>query len=190
MNNILKGTIAAGAGVALLLGGAGTFALWNASASTAGGTIVAGDLSITPVAEAPSWTVNGGSPLSNLDGYPLVPGDVVTYSTDMTITATGDNLVATLDIDPASISPTSATAPADVALADYLTANAVLDATGTGISAGPAPYTVTAGADGVSEVVSVDVTITFPKSTTAGFENDTKLGSVDLDELAVTLTQN
>lgn len=189
MKNILKGTIAGAAGIALLLGGAGTFALWNANAETAGGTIVAGDLSITPAATAASWTVNGGSPLSSLDGYQLVPGDVVVYTKDMTIVAEGDNLVATLDIDPASIAPTSTTDDADVALADYLSTSAVLSATGTGISAGPAPYTVTAGAAGVSQTVTVSVTITYPKSTTPGFENDTKLGSVDLSALAVTLTQ-
>jgi len=189
MNNILKGTIAGAAGIALLLGGAGTFALWNSSASVDGGTIVAGDLEVTSSATAGSWTVNGGAPRATLDGYAVVPGDVIVYSKAMSITAEGDNLVATLGIDPASIAATSASVPADVALADYLAATAVLTATGTGISTGGAPYTVTAGQAGVSQDVTVGVTITFPKSTTAGFENDTKLGSVNLDALAVTLTQ-
>ncbi|MFB2584531.1 alternate-type signal peptide domain-containing protein [Herbiconiux liukaitaii] len=189
MNSILKGTIAGAAGIALLLGGAGTFALWNASSVTAGGTIVAGQLSIAPSSTEASWSVNGGAPLSNLDGYPIVPGDVIVYTKDMAITAEGDNLVATLDVDPASITASSTSVPADVALADYLSAGAVLTASGEGISEGSAPYTVTAGAAGVSQTVTVNVTITYPKSSTAGFENSTQLGSVDLNALAVTLTQ-
>ena len=190
MNKLLKGAIAGTAGIALLLGGAGTFALWNSSANVDGGTIVAGNLAITASPTAGSWSVNGGTARTTMTGYKIVPGDVIVYTKSMNITATGDNLVATLGIAPASISATSTSAPADVALAAYLTKTAVLTATGTGISTGGAPYTVTAGTAGVTQPVSVAVTITFPKSTTAGFENTTKLGSVNLDALAVTLTQN
>lgn len=190
MNKLLKGAIAGTAGIALLLGGAGTFALWNSTANVAGGTIVAGTLDVANSAAAGSWTVNGGTARTSMTGYKIVPGDVLVYTKAMTITATGDNLVATLGIAPASITATSASAPADVALATYLTKTAVLTAAGTGISTGGAPYTVTAGSAGVAQNVSVGVTITFPKSTTAGFENSTKLGSVNLDAIAVTLTQN
>lgn len=187
MNKFLKGGIAGAVGIVLLLGGAGTFALWNSSASTEAGTIAAGNLSVV-ASGAGSWTVNGGTSRASMTGYKVVPGDVLVYSRTMKITATGDNLVATLSVAPAAIAATS-TAPADVALAAYLTKTATLAATGTGISTGSAPFTVTAGAAGVSQDISVAVTITFPKSTTAGFENDTKLGSVNLDALAVTLTQ-
>jgi len=191
MNNILKGSIAAAAGVALLLGGAGTFALWNSSAEADGGTIVAGELQVTSSAANGSWTVNGGAPQATLDGYRSVPGDVVVYTKAMSITATGNSLVATLDVDDSSIIPASDTTPADVALAEYLTSSAVLTATGTGITSnnGGETYTVTAGEAGVSQDVSVGVTITFPKSDTVGFENDAMTGSVDLSALAVTLTQ-
>jgi len=188
MKTIVKGTIATAAGVTLLLGGAGTFALWNTSAETAGGSIVAGGLEVEPSAQAASWTVNGGSPLSTLEGYPIVPGDVVVYSRDMTVTAHGDGLVAAFSIDPASIEPSSATAPADVALADHLSSTAALTASGDGITTTPTAVTVT-GRDGLEQDVTVDVTITFPKSDTVGLENDAQLGSVDLGAVAVTLTQ-
>jgi alternate signal-mediated exported protein len=189
MNKILKGTIAGAAGITLLLGGASTFALWNSSASASGGTIVAGDLAVNAGSTAATWSINGGSPRADLTGFVAVPGDVITYTKVMSITAKGDDLRANLTVDPASIKPVSSKAPADVALATYLTSNAVLTATGTGISSGSAPYTITADAAGVTHDVTVSVTITFPKSTTPGFENDTQLGSVNLEALAVTLTQ-
>jgi len=187
MKTIVKGTIATATGVTLLLGGAGTFALWNTSAETAGGTIVSGGLEVEPSAEAATWTVNGGAPQSTIAGYPIVPGDVVVYSRDMTVTAYGDGLNAAFSLDPASIEPSS-TSSSDVALADYLSSTAQLTATGDGITTTPDAVTVT-GRDGLEEDVTVAVTIEFPKSTTVGFENDTQLGSVDLGAVAVTLTQ-
>lgn len=190
MNKFLKGGIAGAVGIVLLLGGAGTFALWNSSASTDAGTIAAGNLSVVASGTAGSWTVNGGTPRATMTGYKVVPGDVLVYTKSMSIVASGDNLVATLSVDPASIAPTSTSSTADAALAAYLTKTAVLTATGTGISTGSAPYTVTAGTAGVAQNVTVAVTVTFPKSTTPGFENNTKLGSVNLAALAVTLTQN
>ncbi|ANP71289.1 alternate-type signal peptide domain-containing protein [Cryobacterium arcticum] len=188
MNKLLKGTIAGVAGVVLLLGGAGSFALWNSAGTIGGGTIVAGTLELASSTTAGSWTVNGGAPRASMTGFKIVPGDVLVYTKGLSITATGDNLVATLAVDPASITATS-TAPADVALAAYLGKTAVLTATGTGISTGAAPFTVTAGTAGVAQDVTVSITITYPKSATAGLENSSKLGSVNLAALAVTLTQ-
>ncbi|WP_120338329.1 alternate-type signal peptide domain-containing protein [Cryobacterium soli] len=189
MNKLLKGTIAGVAGVVLLLGGAGSFALWNSAATIGGGTIVAGTLDVVSSTTAGSWTVNAGAPRASMTGFKIVPGDVLVYTKGLSITATGDNLVATLGVDLASIAPSSPSAPADIALAAYLGKTATLTATGTGISTGAAPYTVTAGTAGVSQDVTVNVTITYPKSSTAGFENSSKLGSVNLAALAVTLTQ-
>jgi alternate signal-mediated exported protein len=114
---------------------------------------------------------------------------VLTFTKTVNVTATGNNLVATLGLGAASITPTSASA-ADVALAAYLTKSAVLSATGTGIAASGANYVITAGTSGVTSTVTVTATITFPKNATAGFENNTKLGSVSLADMAVTLNQN
>lgn len=191
MKKIITATVVGGAGVALLLGGAGTFALWNTSAESAGGTIVAGAMSVKPTSQAAEWTVDGGSPLSTLDGYPIVPGDVVTYTQHMVVTAKGKGLTANLAVAPASVEATSTSTPADVALAKYLSANAQLTASGDGVTAGAtpsAPYTVT-GQSGNDQNITVGVTITFPKSSTPGIEDGTQLGSVNLDAVAVTLTQ-
>ncbi len=186
MNKLLSGAIAGAAGIALLLGGAGTFALWNSTAAVSGGTIVAGNLLVADNGTVGTWAVNG-TPVV-LSSFRAIPGDVLTYKKSVAVTATGKNLVATLGLGAASITATSAS-PADTALAAYLTKSAVLSATGVGITAAGSNYTVTAGTAGVSQNVTVTATITFPKSTTAGFENNTKLGSVSLNNLTVALTQ-
>lgn len=187
MNKLLKGSLAGAAGIALLLGGAGTFALWNSSADVAGGTITAGTLTIAPSETDGSWTANGDD-VADIADYTIVPGDTLVYTQDMSIVATGDNLVATLDIADASVAPTSTSSSADVALAAFIDENAVLTATGTGITASGAAYTVTAGAAGVSQDVTVAVTIDFTNGA-AGVENAAMLGSVDLESLAVSLIQ-
>lgn len=187
MNKLLKGAVAGAAGVALLLGGAGTFALWNSSASVAGGNIVAGNLAVADSATAGVWKANGQ--VVTLSSFKAVPGDVLTYTKPVSVTATGDNLVATLGLSPAAITGTTASA-ADTALAAYLTKTAAITATGPGIAASGSDYIITAGTAGVTQDVTVTATITFPKSPTAGTENNTKLGSVNLNNLAVTLTQN
>jgi alternate signal-mediated exported protein len=100
MNKLTKGAIAGGAGIVLLMGGAGTFALWNDSASVDGGTIASGTLGlesagagvwedVSPDAVAPG-VINPASFLT-------VPGDTLTYTQSFTIDATGDNLVAEFD---------------------------------------------------------------------------------------------
>jgi alternate signal-mediated exported protein len=188
MNKLLKGAIAGAAGVALLLGGAGTFALWNSSATVTGGNIVAGNLLVSDPGPVGTWAANGVN-VPVLSAFKAVPGDVLTYTKTIAVAVTGNNLVATLGLGAASISPSTASG-ADSALAAYLTKTAVLTATGTGIVASGGNYTITSGTAGVSQNVTVTATITFPKSLTAGFENTSKLGSVSLDNLAVTLTQN
>ena len=187
MNKVTKAAIAAAIGGALLLGGAGTLASWNSSVGISGGTIVAGNLVVTD-GGAGVWTANGSPTPITIASYKIVPGDVLTYTKPMTITATGNNLVATLGLGAGSIAPSNSGTAADVALAGYLTKSATLTATGPGISG----TTVTAGTAGVSQAVTVAVTVTFPKSATAGdvTEAATKTGSVSLDNMSVSLTQN
>lgn len=187
MNKLFKGAIAGAAGVALLLGGAGTLASWNSSADVAGGKIVAGNLAVADTGTAGTWTANGTA--INISTFKAVPGDTLVYTKTMAITAQGDNLVANLALAPASISAVS-TGAADVALASYLNKTAALSATGTGISGSGTSYTITAGANGVAQNVTASVTISFPKNGAAGFENNTKLGQVTLDKMALTLTQS
>ena len=197
MNKLVKGAIAIAAGAALLTGGAGTFAYWNDSVGVTGGSITAGNLDVadaTPVNG--TWTVQKdgtGTAIAvpDITAFVASPGDKFTYVKNVTVTATGNNLVATLALAPGSITaPTSTTA--NNFLVGYLTKQAAVSITGTGISAGSVAgtYTVTAGTAGVSSRAAViTVVIEFPKSTTAGFENAGMLGTVNFSGLAVSLNQ-
>ncbi|GAB2449954.1 alternate signal-mediated exported protein [Conyzicola lurida] len=198
MNKLVKGAVATAVGAALLMGGAGTFAYWNDSVGITGGTIVAGNLSVVDATPSDGvWTVQKdgtgtATTVPAIASFVASPGDRFTYTKTVKINATGNNLVATLALTPGSIAAVTPATAANTALASYLTSTASISATGTGISAGSVAgtYNVTAGAAGVtSRDVTLTVVINFPKSTTAGFENNTKLGSVNLSGLAVTLNQ-
>ena len=198
MKKLVKGAIATAVGSALLMGGAGTFAYWNDSVGITGGTIVAGNLAVADATPTDGvWTVQKdgtgtATTVPNIASFVASPGDKFTYTKTVKITATGNNLVATLALTPGSIVAATPASAANTALASYLTSTSTIAATGTGVSAGTVAgtYNVTAGTAGVSaRDVTVSVVVTFPKSTTAGFENNTKLGSVNLSGLAVTLNQ-
>src|SRR5690606_4954316 len=86
---LVKGSIAGAAGIALLLGGAGTLAYWNDSADVnSAASISTGTLSVASTI-AGSWS-NG-----TIANY--VPGDSNVYTETFTVTAVGDNLEFTLD---------------------------------------------------------------------------------------------
>jgi alternate signal-mediated exported protein len=192
MNKLTKAAIAGGVGIALLLGGAGTLATWNSSTGITGGTIVAGNLLVSDPGPIGTWTANGVAlSASQFSTFLAVPGDVLVLTKTMKITATGNNLVASLSLAPGSIAGTT-TGLADSALATYLTKTAVLTASGAGITGLGPSYTVTPGTTGVAQNVTVTVTISFPRNGTAGLvaEDATKTGSVVLSGLAVTLTQS
>ncbi|MFG6402237.1 MULTISPECIES: alternate-type signal peptide domain-containing protein [unclassified Microbacterium] len=189
MNKIAKASIAAAAGVTLLLGGAGTFATWNASATTQGATISSGNLVVKDSGKAGTWTANGSTAPISLATYSIAPGDTLTYTKTMSIGAEGDSLKATLALTPASITAANPTSPTDQALASYLTANAALTATGAGISGTGPTFTVTPGAGAISQDVTVSVTITFPYGDVVGGNNAAMSGAVSLSNLTVSLTQ-
>lgn len=189
MNKLAKGAIAGAAGIVLLLGGAGTFAFWNSSAGVSGGTVVAGNLQVVNDGTAGVWEDQTGATI-DIANYRIVPGDVLTYTDDLTVTAVGDHLQATLALGPNSVTPSDGgTSGPDYDLAQALQKTAVLDASGAGITGtSPGPYTVAPGTTPVVRTVTVTVTLTFPQGT-AGQYNSTKLGSVDLSNMDVTLTQ-
>jgi alternate signal-mediated exported protein len=81
MNKVLKGTIAAGAAVALFGGGAGSLAYWQASESTDELTLQMGHVQLMEGAK--TYYLNGDEVTTEtLNSYDsrLVPGDVVTYN--------------------------------------------------------------------------------------------------------------
>jgi alternate signal-mediated exported protein len=97
MNKAMKGAIAAGAAGILLLGGAGTFALWSDSQDIDAGTVSTGQLSLT--AATGTWTeTDSETPIPNIATYQIVPGDSLTYTTVVTIKAEGENLKARLTV--------------------------------------------------------------------------------------------
>jgi len=194
MNKLTKGVIATTAGIVLLMGGAGTFAYWNDSVGITGGNIVAGNLQVVDATPTDGvWTVSKdgtGTPVvvPTIASFVASPGDKFVYTKTVKITATGNNLSATLALAPGSIVAASSTT-ANNALAAYLTKTAALSVTGAGVT-GTGPFTITPGATGVSaRDVTVTVTINFPKDLAAATENATKLGSVNLTGLSVSLNQ-
>lgn len=81
MNKVIKGTIAAGAAVALFGGGAGSLAYWQASESTDELTLQMGHVQLMEGAK--TYYLNGDEmSYETLNSYDsrLVPGDVVTYN--------------------------------------------------------------------------------------------------------------
>ncbi|WP_344777116.1 alternate-type signal peptide domain-containing protein [Gryllotalpicola kribbensis] len=111
MNRLFKGAIASAAGVALLLGGAGTFALWQDTAALRNDAAInAGRLEFDlseygghlPYAD---WEINGHPVVDlpdseegtadEIEAVRFVPGDVVTMTWDrVPVIVDGDYLVA------------------------------------------------------------------------------------------------
>ena len=138
-------------------------------------------------------TPNGGSAGAvTIASFRAVPGDTLTFTQQLNITAIGDNLSAALTVDPASIVASTTTNPTQsAALKAALLAGmqVVVTTPPTGITLAASPantYTVT-GSTG-AKTITVTVTLPFPRGT-AG-DNSTQAGVVDLTGLKFTLTQN
>lgn len=192
MNKLIKGSIAGAAGVALLLGGAGTFALWNSEADIDAATITAGTLTVATSNGV--WTdQTSATNAIDITDYEIVPGDTLTYTTEVLVNAIGDNLNATLSVDQRSIRPAGGpNDAADVALAEYLTAHTTLLVTSHGNisseAAGVGPSMNLTPDDG-DNTYSVTVTIAFPAEVANRNDDLAKTGAVILDEFGVTLAQ-
>src|SRR5690606_21937715 len=105
MNKFTKASIATGAGIVLLLGGAGTFAYWTDSAAVSGSSISSGTLSLGGTTTG-TWKLVKGAQIDAASGgaesddmtittstFRMVPGDKLVYVVDgLTVNATGDNL--------------------------------------------------------------------------------------------------
>ncbi|WBM81277.1 alternate-type signal peptide domain-containing protein [Cryobacterium breve] len=185
MNKLLKGSIAGAVGVVLLLGGAGTFASWN-STVTAGGAakIAAGTLTVTDpgtTASAGTWASATG-PITNIANFLAVPGDVLTYTKTLNVSATGDNLKAILSLSGGAIVASDSAKSVDTTLATILASGAVLTANLVPATGG---YTVVNGAS----TVTVKATLTWP-SKAVTVDNPAQGGSVNLSAFSVLLTQN
>jgi len=206
MNKLVKGSIAGAAGIILLMGGAGSLAYWNDSA-TAGpalgsNSITAGTLSVTAV-NAGAWTkgfynasnvlVGSVGAVANLSTVRIVPGNRLVYTQQFNIVGTGDDLYFTIGstagaVNPASVNP-APTAAADAALAAQVTNTFSVSSVtgGTVIPATSANTFRVSSNNGTASTVTVTWTINFPFGATA--VNTAKTGAISLSQGAITLTQ-
>lgn len=185
MNKLLKGSVAGAAGVALLLGGAGSFALWNSTQELNVGSVASGTLSIAAVADTAAWSdVSTGVavPIANIANFKIAPGDTIKLTQDVEIDAVGDNLRATLSYDADSLATLT---PADDELLADLDISLEATTLATNIVRIPTTDTFAVTPAASTSTVKLTVTIVFPAEKETG-----KDGTVNLSNLAFKLQQN
>jgi len=174
MRKATKGAIAAAAGGALLLGGAGTLAFWTDTASVPGGTFTSGHLTLTPDTCADTWVLDALEDPPGVTFDPatdfLVPGDVLTRECTFTIGAVGTHLLATVAAAP----PPTMTGD----LADDLTVSAAV------VEVNGAPATEFTDENN-GQTLTVGLTVTFD----AAADNTSQDVSAVLNDITVTASQ-
>ena len=178
MNKLVKGAVATAAGVALLMGGAGTFALWNTSQIAPAGTVASGTLTVALNGSGTWRDISADRTAANIPAiasWKIVPGDKLELSQTVTVNATGDNLKATLSYDDASIKGT---------LKSLVVVG--MNATGgSSVSEIGATDTFAVTPSASATTVTITVTVDFPSYRETG-----QAGSLDLSTLAFKLAQN
>jgi alternate signal-mediated exported protein len=150
MNKLVKGSIAGAAGIALLLGGLGSFALWNDSTTVAARAVNSGELEIVESSSRSSWTFADGTAFGATSH--IAPGDTVVYAETFTVKAKGNNLRASLTHDAKT--PTSAI-DGTLVTSTFAVAGVASDPTT------PNVYTFNQG----TYTVTVTITVVFAKAT-------------------------
>ncbi len=179
MKKSTKGAVAAGSAAVLLLGGLGSYALWQDEETVSGGTINSGELNFDPVAASSTWTETSVTPNvvigADPSGFLIVPGDVLEYSTAYAVNWAGDNLEASITADFTNVT-------GDPALAAALDTTVAVNG-GTALPNGSAvPLPLTAS----PQNITVEVTITFDQATADLIaQNET----VNLNDFTLTLDQ-
>ncbi|KQO96670.1 alternate-type signal peptide domain-containing protein [Leifsonia sp. Leaf264] len=172
MNKIIKGSIAGAAGIALLLGGAGTFALWNDSRTVGAGTITAGNLALDN--QSGSWTNDvTGAAIGDVANYKIVPGNRLKYTGSVHLLADGHDLTAELTATESGI---VSTIPDALVTFDASSGNsAVVNESGnTNV------FVVTPGNGATDTLVNFTITVAFNPNSTTGKNGTVNLGSVGL----------
>jgi len=171
-STLIKGTAAIAVGAALLLGGGGSLANWNAAASATPGNIVAGDLNVATAAGV--WTDRTGATI-DIATYRVVPGDMLTYTQALTVTLVGDKMAASVVL---------ANVPANTFTADNLVISPMkLTNTAGDVTANTVLKPVSGSA---TQTVTASTVFEF-KSTTTGRSDVAK--NYDLGNVGYTLTQ-
>jgi alternate signal-mediated exported protein len=174
MKKTTKGVLAASAAGTLLLGGAGSFAFWQATSTVSGSQLQSGSISLS----APDCSTALGShgwQLDNGDPYvagttKIVPGDTISKVCDMTLTLVGDHIGADLSIDATNIT-------GDADLSSELTSSATFVVDGSPY----APIT-----DPGTHTVRATLSVGFDGP---GATNASQNGTVDFDAITVTADQ-
>lgn len=174
MNNSIKGALAAVAGGALLLGGAGSLAYWSDNGVAEAGTIAAGSLALSDGTCDPGWVYASGSAAGSAVTT-IVPGDSITKVCDFTITASGQHLTADLGT-PSTVAYTVTSTPEPTTLQLDVDATYELD--------GEAVHQVTSADNDAT--LAADIVVTFPFGSAVTINgNDTQLLAATLDDLTV-----
>ena len=202
MHRYAKGGIAVAAGAALLLGGFGTFALWNDSANLDAGTVASGELSLTAGPTSKGWYLYNGTSTDpddytgtalDLDDYRVQPEDELVFvAKGIGLTATGGRLFYTLDVD---LGPDGVDAngfvigtPELYAVAGSTPLPTPTNATTgqyAGVTAGTPVYSVDAGDGTVSGTYDVAILVSFATNNTPGEQN----AQLDLSGAALEVQQ-
>lgn len=182
MKKVMKAAIAAGAAGALLLGGAGTMALWSADDTVDAGTVTTGHLTLE-TGPAGAWT-DTSVDAADADFDPLtdhlVPGDTVEFSQTVTIGADGKNLKGEL-----TVGDLAAAVPG--ALTDEVTVTVAAEPTDPNLTV--AGNVVSFSAPG-SYDVPVKITVVFDKGVLGTVPTPAAEMEADIDLTALTLTLN
>lgn len=165
MNKLVKGSVAAAAGIALLMGGAGSLALWNDSADIDAGTVNSGTLTIASTGDG-TWDQSLAY---------IVPGDNITYTETFDVVAVGDNLDAELTSNIASIVD-------GITGSDSSTTFTVVDSSNAPVLPVLGVYSFGEG----DYTVSVEIVVDFPSSV-SGLTGQGE--TTDLSNVTITLTQ-
>lgn len=179
MNKIVTGAIAGAAGIALLLGGASTFALWNASASSAASQVRAGTMTLSANSDG-AWTdiTNGRSATIDPASALMVPGNTYQFTQTLTVAATGQDLKANLTYANQSITGDAALLAATTKTLDVSSTSAAV------VKSTSATNTFVVSPSTSTSTVKVTFTISLPASATTG-----QGGTLNISGIAFTLTQ-
>ncbi|SIS21943.1 alternate-type signal peptide domain-containing protein [Williamsia sterculiae] len=175
MNRSAKGALAAGAAVVVLLGGAGSYALWSDSGASTPGNLSTGQLKLTAQGAA-AWKdvsadgIIGGTTINPATDL-LVPKDTWEYTTTYNALATGKNMKAQVTVNPG----TAGTLPEGVTVTPTATVDGASATTGTAVTITP----------GAARTVVVKVTVAFADVTGQTSQN----AAVNVSNLSVSLNQ-
>jgi alternate signal-mediated exported protein len=189
MKKSTKGALAAGAAGVLLLGGAGSLAYWTDAGTVTGSDITSGHLALEPITDDcdDAWQLND---TEDYVTQVLVPGDTLTKHCSYTVSMSGTNLAADLDVaGPVWADGGAAALEADLDVAADFAYDADGDGTDETAAAVPGTGTVEDIADGA--VVEADLTVSFRDIDVEN--NASNLSGKDLsatlDDTTVTITQ-